>query len=272
MAKKTAAGASESPNAEAPAVDATPTPSVSATDVGALASVHLDEAPAVQPHAVAQALADKESAALLDKSGAAFNPAIHEAGADGTGEISARGLWKAKRGRKSGPQSARTPGKLIVPGTTKADSDAEKRAGAMMGGKVAANMMIISAMMLGGDEWQPRIDEKAGINERAILEEAFGEYFHSKGWEDLPPGWALVAACGMYALPRFQMPKTQEKARGVKSWIVGKFAEWKKRRELRKWENRETTARREADGQSAIERADRDARNYRAQTPKVTQP
>ena len=229
----------------------------SVADVGSLAHSLASEMSAPQPHAIAQANAEREANADKDKSGAAFDPAIHIAGPEGRGVKNAKGNWSAKRGRKPGA-SANPAGKpkLVLPGSGATPTATDtKAAAARAGGATAANLLIMLSVGLGGSEWLPRKEPEIPYDEKAALEGAFGDYFASKGWEDLPPGWALVAACGMYALPRFSMPKTQERAKTLKSWFFDKIAAWKLKKAKRAFQTRE-----ERNRESAIERADRESR------------
>ena len=107
---------------------------------------------------------------------------------------------------------------------------------------MAARLLVHVSMGIGGPEFAPRMIEGPGgiqINEMMTLEVAFGDYFLAKDIEDLPPGWALCGALAFYYLPRFQMPQTQEKARGFVAWIKGKYADWKVGRMKKKWNGKE---------------------------------
>lgn len=106
------------------------------------------------------------------------------------------------------------------------------------------------SVALGGEEWQPRNE-----NEKPMLEEGFASYFESQQWTDLPPWLGLCACIGMYALPRFAMPKTKERAKGFKSWIANKYITWRANRARKAYERKFGPA-----PTSDVERADNSAR------------
>lgn len=209
-------------------------------DVGDLASTLINEAPEPQQHAIEQAAADRAQSVEdnKDAEGAQFDPSIH------TGTKTTAGAWRKKSGRKAGGSTAgASRPKLNIPNANASDvagsvgqAENSKVASSRATGKMAANLFLMLSCGLGGAEWMPRT---VPMDEKAMLEEGFADYFQSKEWEDMPPGIALVACLGMYALPRFAMPKTQERAKGFKNWIAGKYITWKANRArkayARKW-------------------------------------
>lgn len=226
----TAAGVEPPPAAPvAPNVDSTP----STVQVNDVAAALILEQPAVQPHAIAQAQADAVSQAGKDVNGDIFNAGVHAANADGSPRLTTGGAFAKKRGRKAGNASTvpADGSKVVIPGAASTGAPKlTKEQLARRGGTGAANLLLMVGVGLGGDEWQPRKDDKIGLDEKAMLESAFGDYFVANEYADLPPGWALTAAIGMYALPRFGMPKTQTRLQRVKSWIGAKYVQWKARR------------------------------------------
>jgi hypothetical protein len=93
-----------------------------------------------------------------------------------------------------------------------------------------ANLVIALCVGVGGEDFVPRKDKATGLDEKAMLEAVFGDYFVATGKTDLPPGWALVAGMAMYVVPRFGMQKTQTRVQKVKAWLVVKYVNWKARR------------------------------------------
>ena len=67
--------------------------------------------------------------------------------------------------------------------------------------------------------WHPRDN-----NEREFVVEPLQKYLESQGAQDLPPGWALVVAIGLYSLARTQSPPTKAKLGMVISKITGRQA------------------------------------------------
>lgn len=286
MSKKTdIPSGDETPASEAPPEGTDPTPSqgsptsvsepsgsepatATSTSVEAIAATLISEAPEPQPNAISQANDERaqKAADQLDDEGTAFDSAIH------TGTKTAGGAWRKKSGRKpsvpggsanggAGNTGASRP-KLNLPGGSGASAGAPntKVVNARAGGTTAANLLIMLSVGIGGAEWLPRQPPIIPYDEKAALEGAFADYFEAKGWEDLPPGWALVAGIGMYALPRFTMPRTQERAKGFKNWIAGKYINWKAKRAkkaaAKRWGPEKTTD---------IEKADADARRRYAE-------
>lgn len=239
---------------DAPATsEATPT-----ATVDAIASTLISEKPAVSEHAIAAAQVEAAAQQGKDSQGNSFNAAIHATNADGSPRKTITGRFALKRGKKSGaaPSATSQPATsikgVVVPGASAQQSAKEQAA--RQGGAGAANLMLMCAVGLGGDEWQPRRDEKSCMDEKLMLETAFGDWFAAHEWQDLPPGLALVAAIGIYAMPRFQMPKTQTRMQKFKGWLGAKIGKWKATR----------IAKKRGVPESDVERADRESREHYA--------
>jgi hypothetical protein len=112
----------------------------------------------------------------------------------------------------------------------KADPEAQAKMQARASGKMAANLLMTLGVVAGGEEWQPLKDPQSGLDEKQMLESAFGDYFEATGKTDIPPGMALTVAIGGYMLPRFTMPKTRSRMGKVKDWFVKKLADRKLRK------------------------------------------
>lgn len=236
---------------ETPAAPVTAGATVESTTTETAASIAatlVSEQPAVQPHAIEQAETERAANANKDQHGNAFDPKIHATNADGTPRKTVRGAWALKRGNKGKNAPPPSSNGIVLPGASSGASAKEQESRAAGAG--AANLLFALAIGLGGAEWQPVIDEKNGRNEKLMLEHAFGEYFVSKQWGDLPPGLALTAALCMYALPRFAMPQTRTRFQKFKAWAAGKYGAWVAKRK----------ANRRGVPESNIERADRVAR------------
>lgn len=207
----------------------------STADLDQIASGLADEMPAVQQHAIDQAQEMQKAAenSATDKTGAAFDPAVHVTGPDGKGVLTTRGTWAQKRGRKAGAaNSVATGSTLAAPraGAAASPAVATAEVQARAAGVMAAELIFSTGVIIGGDEWQPRKDEKLGLDERAMLQSAMGEYFVATGKVDIPPGLVLSFTILAYAAPRFTMPKTQSRFAAVKA----KVAQWWMNRKLRK--------------------------------------
>lgn len=192
------------------------------------------EMPEVQEHALAQEQENEkarsaEYADLRDRDGNPFDPSVHKTNKAGEPTLSTKGLLVKKPGRKAGTKTTQS-----VVGST-GDSGAGSSVGldqvkqeqqARATGVVAANMLVTLGVVVGGEEWQPMKDKETGIDEKTMLESAFGDYFVATGKTDLPPNMALTVAISGYVLPRFFMPKTktrfQKFALVIKKWWANK--------------------------------------------------
>lgn len=216
----------------------------STADLGAIASDLAGSMPDVQQHAVdmaAQELQARESA-QTDKAGVSFDPSVHVVGADGKGVLTVRGTWAQKRGRKAGNagsvQPVTKPGNSVLGGPAAPQSPQQaqamqlqhQEAQSRQAGVAAAEMLFMAGRAIGGEEWEPATDAKIGLDERAMMRQAFGDYFVASGKTDIPPGTALAFCIIAYAAPRFAMPKTQSRFQRVKGAIVT----WWTNRKLRK--------------------------------------
>jgi hypothetical protein len=231
------------------ASNATPTATVES-----IAAELVGEKPGVSEHAIAAHAARQEANAGKDPTGSSFNPAIHAVNADGSPRKTTTGRFALKRGKKAGTVEApkATAKGIVIPGATPGAGAKEQEARA--GGVGATNLVLMTMVALGGQEWAPVKDDKVGRDEKLMLETATGDFFVAQGWQDLPPGWALVAAWGMYALPRFAMPQTRTRVQRIKEWAYGKIGAWRARR----------AAKRRGIPESNVERADREGREARA--------
>lgn len=162
-----------------------------------------------------------EFADLRDVHGLRFDPAIHVTDADGNPKLTKTKKLRRKSGRKPG-QTAKTIFDSKDRNVTGLSVDEKVQARAT--GEAAASALIMLGVVVGGDEWNPVIDESSGLDERQNLSHAFGDYFEQKELTDIPPGVALTIAISAYMIPRFTMPKTQTRFQTFKEWIATKLA------------------------------------------------
>ena len=196
---------------------ATPAPE-STPRGGGLASELIAGMSEPSEHAIAQAQA--QQAENVNSLPDGFDPALHETDANGKPVLTPTGRFKKKPKGAAGSTA-----KKSVLSTGRAESvqvpTASPEQIARASGAGAANLLIVMGMIVGGEEWQPR--QNKDMDEKAMLEQAFGDYFAATGKMDIPPGWALCAAIGLYAAPRFTMPKTQSRFKRLKMWIASKW-------------------------------------------------
>lgn len=205
--------------------------------ISSIAQSLIDGMPEVQQHAIDQHLNEQEELnsklAVKDKSGAFFDPALHSVDKDGNPNFTAGGMFAKKRGRKV--DSSQTGSSLgnVVKGASNPKVDqsavilANKQAAA---GTMMANALIMAGLVLGGDEWRPMKNEQMGIDEQSMLTQGFTDWMTAKNMEDLSPNVALCICVLGYALPRFTMPKTQQRT----SSLVTKVKAWWINRKLKK--------------------------------------
>jgi len=148
-----------------------------------------------------------------DDHGAAFDPAIHATDAEGRPKKTKAGKWAKKRGRKTNA----TGYTQTTTSKTSADIEAEQA------GLATAQILFTMGVSIGGEEWQPVIDESTGRNEPLQMSQAWAEYYKSAGVTNIPPWLTVVIACSVYALPRLTMPQTQTRLQRLRGWIGQKL-------------------------------------------------
>jgi hypothetical protein len=218
-----------------------------ASDVDSIADDIVNELPEPSQNAIDQAARESgggaEGTVDVDALGVPWNPQYHATGSDGKGIKTARGNWRKRRGVSGSAPVLNTSGTGKSDGAGDGGATAEpadtptgpsaKEIAARQGGVMASRLLVRFSVGLGGTDFLPAVLTGPGgvsINEQEMLDGAFADYFAAKGWEDLPPGWALFGALSMYYLPRLQMPKTKERAKGAFGWIRDKYQAWRFRR------------------------------------------
>lgn len=234
MSKKDKKPDSESP--ENP-VDDVPSESETAPGVAGLDSITeaLAGASPTPNTAAIEAAGEKQEAIkeqyadLRDSRGNRFDPEIHVTDENGEPKLTLKGKLRMRPGRKSKPVDS---GRAKIGGAlpTKEGMTHAEKMQARMTGDAAASALVTLGVVIGGDEWNPIVDETHGIDERANLSHAFGDYFEAKEMTDIPPGVALTIAISAYVIPRFTMPKTKTRLQRFKEWIATKIAQRKVRK------------------------------------------
>lgn len=198
-----------------------------------LAAGLVDEMPQVSPQVVEQS---QESGQERDRAGELHDPSKHWSDSkSGKGRFNREGYWAKIGGRKKkSSDDKKSFSRVGAPPEKQKEIEAAQLQAASaeksrMAGIAAAHLLITLGRTIGGDEWIPIKNQEHGVDEKANLESAFGDYFVAKEIEDFPPGVALTIAVSGYVLPRFLMPKTKEKTKGffgkVKRWFVKKKIE-----------------------------------------------
>lgn len=217
-----------------------PTPAATAFDFESAVSGMVEDMPEPQPHAMkvpegegssssSQPVPSAPPAGETDDSGVAWNPLFHATGRDGKGVKTAKGTWRARRGVGK-PRLDTGAGSSASAAPPAPPQPSAQEQAARAGGMTAANLLMTAGIGLFGTEWEPRVDQATGLDERKFLQGAFADYFVSKGWGDLPPGLALATAVGFYALPRLHMPHTQKRVGGIAIWFKVKWLNFRLRK------------------------------------------
>ena len=202
----------------------------------AAAQASFDALPAVRTITVSEGNQTQDNP--RDSKGNEFDPAVHHANDDGTPK-----LYNGKLRRKRSKSTESTISTLGVPAdprqsltgdTSQLSSEQIKRA--RVAGKMCADVFIDSAQMVGGAEFTPIVmthETYGKIDERANLQEKFGDYFVAKGVQDFPPGVALGLAMFSFVVARFAMPQTKTRVQKVREWIFAKIGSWRGKRAAR---------------------------------------
>jgi hypothetical protein len=125
-----------------------------------------------------------------------FDPAIHEVNADGTPRKTADGKYRKKRGRRSGNTASTPNSNPSTPKPPPVDYTGLAH--------MALNMVFGATAMFLGPHWKPSTDEYNEIHKQAV---ATLEYYEMPV---IPPPIALAIVVGMYGLPRWFDPRTQQ--------------------------------------------------------------
>lgn len=137
--------------------------------------------------------------AVLDSSGAAFNPDIHTS-KDGNPVVNKNGTFRKRKFRRHAEIS---------------EDDSPDDCAATSA--VVTETFFSICMMFGGTEWQPE------ETEHTAMASAWENYLRAKGIDTIPPEAMLVMAVGAYAGKRFAKPSVGTKA---KRWISSKTSRW----------------------------------------------
>lgn len=190
-----------------------------------IASSIIENIPGVSGHVIEQ----EANKPTVDAEGTPFDPALHVADLDGNPVKTAAGLYRNKSGRKSAgrpyvdPTKKRVKSQGSILGASETQKPPELAPGTVMAGKAAAAMIFQAGLLIGGDEWQPVINESIGRNEPLEMETAWINYFKAKGITDFPPGVVLALTMVAYAVPRFAQPKTRTRFQMIGLWIKSKI-------------------------------------------------
>lgn len=202
-----------------------------ATSIEATAQEQVNNAPKASLGVVERHEERAKERGLKDKADTLFDPKNHESDKDGKPRLSKAGNFMKKRGNRGGTigsvaNKSTTGDVAVLPQAGKEPSEATKVAGTAM-----TQMTAMVGLIIGGDDWKPgKSPINDQIDENALLNDAWTNYLHSKGVEDVPPGFALVFAMFIYSAPRFMQQRTKERIGKGVGWAWKKVKSW--------WSNR----------------------------------
>ena len=184
---------------------------------------------------------DTEVSRDRDIKGTVFDPAIHSTDATGRPLKNLTGTFRKKRGRR--PGVSQSPDKL---------KSGEISVGSMQSGRATAEFVFALGTGLGGEEWQPKRDQRTGLNESEFMTMSWARYYETSEHKDLPPWLGVCVAMSIYVLPRLMMPKTKGR--------IARVIEWYQRRKQQK---QAIKAEREAQEQNIADQSNNDRGIYR---------
>jgi hypothetical protein len=145
-------------------------------------------------------------------------------GYKGTGRPAGSKTRARHKGRFTSSASTVPPG--LDTGAVPLDDTAPQVDYNEMAGMVVDMTTNIMATLV-GPEWKPGTliaPSGATFSEKLMLQKPLAKYLESKEVPDLPPGFLLLAAIGIYSSSRFREPNTREKLGGIIRWTKGKVA------------------------------------------------
>jgi hypothetical protein len=148
---------------------------------------------------------------LLDSENVLWNAQQHSA----PPKKNSDGTWRRKRGTSGTPV---TPAASNDPALTGDLSRVECRKAAAL----TVMQLFTFSQMIFGNEWAPVIDLAQGIDERAVLMEAWEGFYAEYGIIKMPAWMSLTVVMGSFAGRRMMMPQTQAKMAAMWEWVQEK--------------------------------------------------
>lgn len=181
---------------------------------GAFVPPEVDEEIAKNANEINNPQIDPEN---VDADGIVFDPDLHATDKAGNPSKTKTGKFRKKKGVSS-----------VAAKDAKKIDEAIKDANAVrMTANAASAMLIQSGCMFFGDEWLPQTQPH---DEKAMLDNAFHDYFQAKEIKDFPAGVALSIAIFAYAAPRFTQPKTRSRFEQIKDKVTASYLNWRSKR------------------------------------------
>lgn len=173
-------------------------------------------------------------ASNVDRSGIVFDAVVHEADSAGNPRKSADGLFRRKRGRKSGVTYAGNGGGGFSGDTSGSmdgggDSVCLSRTEALKAGRSSAHILFTAGQAIFGAEWQPLTKvQTGGVDEKENLASNLADYYEIRGTVKLPPELGLAIALASVIGPRLALPETKAKVTTFGSRFKAMFGRKKK--------------------------------------------
>jgi hypothetical protein len=202
-------------------------------DVDSIVNDLLESTPNISEHVIEQEQQkeqERQENLLTDDSGETFDPSKHASDENGQPVKTASGKFRKRSGRKPGAtgNSDNTQKPKSQLGNVNANSrDNQPPAvdpGTIEAARAAAHLTFQAGLLLGGEDFQPIIDQSTGLNEPLQMENAYKNYFQARGVTDFPPGVALAVTMIAYAAPRFSQPRTKTRLQKVGAWFKKTFS------------------------------------------------
>lgn len=178
-----------------------------------------------------------------DSAGTVFDPAIHETDkATGEPRCTQAGVFRKKRGGGGVPGGAATGGKpnasrLQTPpapdpaAAAREQEQAKNTAQIKACAQACATLTFMAGTIIGGSEFQPIIDEKAGLNEPQEMVMAWEGLCEYYGMTNIHPAIAVGIAMMAYTGRRWHKPVFVAKRA---TWWAKVKGWWTYRREMKK--------------------------------------
>ena len=207
----------KSQTAESVADESDTKPQTAIAAIGVIGTdLYEENRPDVSEHAIAAEQAEEQAAVVKDKGGDTFNPEEHAVNTDGSPKFTVGGTFAKKRGRKAGKAQNSTVAK-----PTQAMQNPNQKY--QMTGAAIAESIFMVGRVIGGDEWQPIVDEKTGVDERKNMTDAWSQYAQAKDIGDVPPGVLVAIVMVGYIGPRLAGPKTKTRLQLAWTWLKAKM-------------------------------------------------
>lgn len=155
--------------------------------------------------------APRPATGTRDSRGTPYDPMLHVTSDAAGGYVTARGTWRKRSKLASADSiSADIDALDAPPSLDSATSAATPAVDFASMADAWTERFFTTCTVLLGDDWEPSAAQRRDV--RGSTE----RWMRASNWSvDLPPGWALVMAVGMYALPRVALQSTRDRVGAI---------------------------------------------------------